>query len=306
MSGIETIVEYGCLSDEQRWHAKRYDWQWLTELDENDRWLVGLLDCLADGEFSGQASAPQFHYLLLEELANGFPKELACDWGEVLAYGHIISYEEMRHGLSLATANHYVKTGELDFISKVSVREFGKRYVWCYQERKYWDLYAFLLAHLFGEVVNTELYRDMRIRIHHPELKQIVTNIMTDEARHTRAWAALIKNLVQSDPRHEERALRSLDRGLTYHNAMVHETFFEGQNKMMQLFLPARAGKKGALDRIIEKKHGLLVEIFGDRNPLSEEDVKAIHLRFLTEAQGATRAVYSPDAAGNIQFIREA
>jgi hypothetical protein len=306
MSGIETIVEFGCLSDEQRWHARRFDWKWLSELDDHDRKMVDLLDCLADGEFSGQASAAQFFELMVREMDAGYPKELAYDWGELFAYVHIIAYEELRHGLSLGLANHFVKNGNLDFISGIPVREFGKKYVWCYEERKYWDIYAYVLAHLFGEVVNTELYRDMRIQIHHPELKQVVTNIMTDEARHTRAWAEMIKNLVRADPRHETRALASLERGLTHHNAMVHETYFEGQNKMMGIFLPARGAKKAAIDRIVDKKVALLVEIFADKNPYTTEDVKDIHMRFLQRALGEKRAVYSPEAEGGIQFVKDA
>jgi hypothetical protein len=177
--------------------------------------------------------------------------------------------------------------------------------VWCYDERRYWDVYSYVMAHLFGEVVNTELYRDMRAQVHHPELKQIVTNIMTDEARHTRAWASLIKNLINSDARHEARALGSLDRGLTYHNAMVHETYFEGQNKMMRIFLPAKPEKEGAIDRIVKKKHALLIEIFGDKTPYTAEEIKATHLNFLTKALGETRAVFSPESEGNITFLKE-
>jgi hypothetical protein len=242
---------------------------------------------------------------MLKERADGYPKELAGDWGEIFAYINIIVYEEMRHGLSLGLANHYVKKGDFNFVSQLSVREFGQKYIWCYDDRRYWDMYSYVMAHLFGEVVNTELYRDMRAQVHHPELKTIVTNIMTDEARHTRAWAALISNLVRSDPRHEERALSSLERGLTYHNAMVHETYFEGQNKMMRLFLPAKPGKEGAIDRIVKKKSELLREIFGDKNPYTTAEIKDMHMTFLSKALGETRAVFSPDAEGNIEFLKE-
>lgn len=304
MSGIETIVEYGCLSDEQRWKADRYRWKWLAELDEHDRKMVKLLDCLADGEFSGQASGFQFHDLMLQEIAKGYPKDLVHDWGELFAYIHIICYEELRHGLSIGLAHHYVTHGNFDYMSELSIREFGRKYVWCYEERRYWDIYSYVLAHLFGEVVNTELYRDMRTQIHHPELKQIITNVMSDEARHTRAWATMIKNLVNLDPEHMRRAIAALEVGLTHHNAMVHETYFEGQNKMMHIFLPARNGKKGAIDRIVEKKFHLLGEIFGDNNPYTEEQVKEIHMRFLARARGQTRAVHSPTAEAGIAFQR--
>ena len=306
MSGIESIVEYGCLSDEQRWKADRYAWGWLADLDEHDRRMVKLLDCLADGEFSGQASGFQFHDLMLREIADGYPQHLVHDWGELFAYLHIICYEELRHGLSIGLAHHYVQHGNFDFVRQLSIREFGRKYVWCYDERRYWNIYSYVLAHLFGEVVNTELYRDMRAQIHHPNLKQIITNIMSDEARHTRAWATMIKNLVSLDPEHMRRAVAALDVGLTHHNAMVHETYFEGQNKMMGIFLPAQNGKKGAIDRILERKWGLLLEIFGDSNPFTEEQVKEIHLRFLQRARGQTRAVYSPDAEAGIEFKRPA
>ena len=53
MSGLETIVKFSYLSDENRWDAKRYQFDWLHELDDNDRGIIRLLDCLRDGEFSG-------------------------------------------------------------------------------------------------------------------------------------------------------------------------------------------------------------------------------------------------------------
>ena len=72
-NGISTIVHFGCLSDEQRWHAYRYNWEWLKELDDNDRSLIELLDCLSEGEYSGQASSVQFHDLLLTEIKENYP-----------------------------------------------------------------------------------------------------------------------------------------------------------------------------------------------------------------------------------------
>lgn len=301
MSGISTIVNFGCLSDEQRWDAKRYDWEWLKELDDHDRDLVKLLDCLSDGEYSGQASATQFYDLLLTEIRNGYPKELANDWGQILAYVNIISYEEMRHGIALSTAHHYVTTGELNYVNTLSTREYTQKYVWCYEDRKYWDLYSYTLAHLFGEVVNTELYRDLRSQVHHPALQEVITNIMKDEARHTQAWAAVIEELVKSDPAHLERSLAVIDTGLTYHNAMVHETYFEGQNKLMQLFLPAKRGE-GAIDRIVRKKTQLMDQIFGEHNPYTLEEIRTQHVSFLVKGLGQTRAVYSAETEDRILF----
>ncbi|MCP2023283.1 hypothetical protein [Pseudomonas laurylsulfatiphila] len=303
MSGISTIVNFGCLSDEQRWDAQRYDWNWLTELDEHDRDIVNLLDCLSDGEFSGQASAVQFHDLLLTEVREGYPKSLANDWGQILAYVNIIAYEEMRHGIALATAYHYVSTGELGYVDKLSVREYSEKYIWCYEDRKYWDLYSYTFAHLFGEVVNTELYRDVRSQVHHPALQALITNIMKDEARHTQAWAAVIEEMVKSDPAHLERSLAVIDVGLTYHNAMVHETYFEGQNKLMQLFLPAKRGE-GAVDRIVRKKTQLMEQIFGAQNPYTQEQMRAQHVSFLVKGLGQTRAVHSPESEDGILFLQ--
>jgi len=304
MSGIETIVEFGCLSDEQRWVADRYDFSWLPELTEGDRKIVRLLDCLADGEFSGQASVAQLYELMIRAVESGYPKELQCDWSEIYAYGSIIAYEEMRHGLSLGKINHYVTTGRMDLFETLPVRTFGEKYVWCYDSRKYWDLYSYLLAHLFGEVVNTELYRDIRSKIAHPKLRQVMTNIMTDEARHTRAWARLIKNLLDADPRHMDGALASLEKGIIYHNAMVHETYFEGQNKMLPLFTATKGEDVGTIERIVKVKMKVLNELFGERNPMTEADIKRIHMDFLDASLGETRA--QSDKDGNIQFLTDA
>ena len=110
MSGIETIVEFGCLSDEQRWVANRYDFSWLPELTEGDRKIVRLLDCLADGEFSGQASSAQLYELMIRAVENGYPKELQCDWAEIY-HANIIT---RRCGTAFARqTNHYVTTGKM-------------------------------------------------------------------------------------------------------------------------------------------------------------------------------------------------
>lgn len=302
MSGLETIAKFGWISDEQRWNANRYNFSWVTELDEHDQQLIKLLDCLRDGEFSGQASAVQFYDLLFQERNAGYPAELANDWSPLLSYMNIIVYEEMRHGITLGLLYNYVTKGDTNYIANVSVRDFGARYIWCYEKRRYWDLYSYVLAHLFAEVINTELYRDVVVRVHHPELKAALSNIRNDEARHIAAWAALIKDLIDADPVHKTRALASLERGLTYHNAMVHETYFEGLNKMLPLFIPAQANKLGPIQRISHHKHKVLNDLFGADNPYSEKDIVNIHMKYLGLASGHTRAQYSESSPGNITF----
>lgn len=302
MSGLETIVKFGCISDEQRWNANRYNFPWLVELDEHDRELIKLLDCLRDGEFSGQASSAQFYDLLLQEREAGYSPDLACDWAPIMSYVNIIVYEEMRHGVTLGILYHYVTKGDMNYIAETRVRDFGKKYIWCYEDRRYWDLYSYILAHLFAEVINTELYRDVVVQVHHLELKAALSNIRNDEARHIAAWAALIKDLVNADPVHKTRALSSLERGLTYHNAMVHETYFEGLNKMLPLFLPDRPNKLGPVERISKHKHKVLEDLFGKDNPYSERDIVNIHMQYLGMASGHKRAQYSATSPGNIAF----
>lgn len=303
MSGLETIAKFGCLSDENRWNANRYEFPWATELDEHDREIIKLLDCLRDGEYSGQASATQFYDMLIHDKQNGYPEELVADWSPLFDYMYIIVYEEMRHGIVLGLLYHYVTTGKTDYISQVDVRDYGKRYIWCYEDRRYWDKYSYILTHLFSEVINTELYRDVVNRVHHPELKAALANIRNDEARHIAAWTALIKDLLNSDPRHKKAALASLERGLLYHNAMVHETYFEGLNKMLPLFLSDQADKLDPIRRITRKKFRVLEELFGDDNPYTEKDVQDMHLSYLHTASGHTRAKFSPSTANNIEFV---
>ena len=79
MSGLETVVKFSYLSDENRWDANRYNFDWLPELDEHDREIIRLLDCLRDGEFSGQASAAQFHDLMIQAKAAGYTDDLVAD-----------------------------------------------------------------------------------------------------------------------------------------------------------------------------------------------------------------------------------
>lgn len=303
MSGLETIAKFGCISDENRWAANRYDFPWLSELDDYDRDIIKLLDCLRDGEYSGQASTTQFYDMLINARNNGYPQELVADWTPLFSYMYTIVYEETRHGIVLGLLYHYVTTGKTDYLAQVDIRDFGNRYIWCYDERRYWDQYSYLLAHLFAEVINTELYRDVVNRVHHPELKAALANIRNDEARHIAAWAALIKDLINTDDRHRKAALASLERGLLYHNAMVHETYFEGLNKMLPLFLSEQKDKLEPMRRITRQKHRLLMELFGDDNPYSEKDIQNMHLAYLQKASGHNRAKFSEDAPDNIDFV---
>lgn len=302
MSGLCTLAKFGYLSDENRWAANRYNFEWLADLDQHDRDIIKLLDCLRDGEFSGQASATQLYELVLEAKRDGYPRKLLADWSPLYSYINIIVYEELRHGIVLGSLHHYVTTGKTDYIEQLDVREFGERYMWCYDDRRYWDLYSYILTHLFSEIINTELYRDVATRVHHPELKATLAHIRNDEARHIAAWTALIKDLLQADERHMQSALQSLDRGMLYHNAMVHETYFEGVHKMLPLFLSEKADKMEPLKRITKQKYRVMTELFGERNPYTEKDIQDMHLSFLMSSSGYTRARYSEESPGNIEF----
>ena len=307
MSGFQTLVKFACLSDESRWFANRFDFEsWLPELDEHDRELIRLLDCIRDGEYSGQASAAQFWDMFIKARNDGtIPKDLIDDWGSIFTYMYTIVYEEWRHGVTLGSLYHYVTTGRTDYIAQVDVKDFMERYVWCYEERRYWNVYSYILSHLFSEIINTELYRDITNRVHHPILKETAGNIRNDEARHIAAWTALIKDLIDADPRHKQLALESLDRGLLYHNGMVHETYFEGLNKMLPLFMSEQFGtnKLPPLKRIIRQKARILHELFGDDCPYTENDIQKMHLEYLQQASGRSRAKYTDDLPSNIEFV---
>lgn len=284
------------MSDEQRWDAERFDWEWLSELDENDRDIAIKLDNLAEGEFSGQASVAQIYDLIIHARKDGMDPDLVADWGEFLAYSSIIVQEETRHGFAFGIVSHFAKTGKRDYIDQLTIKKFSNDYIWCYEVRRYWGLYSYALSHLFAEVINTELYRDIRKSINNECFRDLVLNVMKDEARHTRAWAEIIARIVSSDPRHKEEFLKFLDRGLLYHNAMVHETYFEGQNKMMPFF------NQGTIERVTTKKYNLLREIFGDDNPYSESELMEMHMNFLAKTRGKKRAVFSDTAEGNIHL----
>lgn len=302
MAGLETLAKYGYLSDEQRWNAHRYVYDWLPELDEHDRKIIKVLDCLRDGEFSGQASVALFYDLMREEREAGYSGELLGDWFAFMSYVNIIVYEEFRHGAVLGILYHYVTTGRTDYLATVDVRDLSRRTVWCFDEHRYWDMYSYGLAHLFAEVINTELYRDVAERAHHPRLQETLHNIMKDEARHAVAWKDIFRDLIASDPEHKRRALASLDRALVYHNAMVHDRYFEGLNKMLPLFISRDDEHKSALDRIAHRKHKILEEVLGVDNPYSASDVVNMHMKFLAQSYGRNRAQFSESAPGNIVF----
>ena len=112
---------------------------------------------------------------------------------------------------------------------------------------------------------------------------------MTDEARHTRAWALLIKNLLNAD------ALASLHHLSQCHG---HETHFEGQNKMLPLSHLDDASV-GTIERIVKVIESAQRAVY-DRNPLTS-DIKRIHMDF-DSSMGETRA--QSDKDGNIEFDR--
>ncbi len=302
MSGIETIVKYSCLSDENRWDANKYNFTWASELSKNDKDIIELLDCLSDGEHSGQASSVQFVELMVREMDNGYPQELANDWSEIYAYINIITYEEFRHGLSLGVLYNYIKNNNFNYFKNESISEYGRKYLWCYKEREYWDLYEYLLTHLFSEITNTELYRDLSKQVKHPKLKELITNIMTDEARHMSAWSEVIKNLIHQNKYHKERMLKSLKKGINYHNAMVHERYFEGVNKMMHLFNPEGIKKQPAINIMLKNKYRMLNYLFGEENPLTIDDLYKEHMTFLSRSLGKKRASYDKKATDDILF----
>lgn len=303
MSGLETIVQYACLSDKHRWDVNEYVFPWAADLDLHDREIIKKLDYLADGEHSGLASAVQFSDLLLKEVANGYPQDLANDWAEIFLYINIISYEEFRHGLTLGSLVRYISTGTLDYIANQSVNDYGSRYLWCYKERTYWDIYSYLLTHLFSEITNTELYRDIAEQVHNEHLKQLLLNIMADEARHARAWLEIARNLATANSVHKEKMLVSLDRGMTHHNAMVHETYFEGVTKMVSLFATGNDAKKSGISKIIERKLKFLDELFGNDNPFTIESLSRLHNEFLFHTIGKSKAKYSSNDEYNIMFL---
>lgn len=305
MSGIETIVKYACLSDKHRWNVNDYIFPWVANLDKHDCEIIKKLNYLADGEHSGLASAVQFSDLMLKEISNGYQMELANDWAEIFLYINIISYEEFRHGLTLGTLVNDIENPSSSYILNQSVNDYGRKYLWCYKERAYWGIYSYLLTHLFSEITNTELYRDMAEQVHNQELKQLILNIMTDEARHARAWLEITKNLANSNPYHKEKMLDSINLSMTHHNAMVHESYFEGVTKMMSLFMVGNTDKKSGISKIIERKYRFLEELFGDDNPFTIDSLNKIHSDFLFHTIGKKKAKYGKDSRYNIEFSRD-
>ena len=143
----------------------------------------------------------------------------------------------------------------------------------------------------------------MRLQIKHPMFKEVISNIMKDEARHISAWMNVIKNIVEADEYHKRCFLDAIDHGLNYHNAMVHETYFEGQNKMMRFFVSSKNGEPGTIERIIRSKYKILNTLFGEDNPYSFDKVKENHYAFLAKTRGKKRAVFSEEVEGNICFV---
>jgi hypothetical protein len=302
MPGLQTLAKYGWLSDEQRWDVQRYQFDWASELDARDCEIIQLLDCLSDGEFSGLASVAQFFDLAQGELKNGFSEKLMGDWLPFIGYVNIIVYEELRHGMALGSLFHFVTTKKNDYFSSVDIRDLSSRAIWSYDKHRYWDMYSFGLAHLFAEVVNVELYRDVAEQVTHPQLKALMLNIMKDEARHTAAWLEIFKDIMACDPEHKRRALQTLDRALLYHNAMMHDRYFEGLNKMLPLFVAREGEHKSAVHRIAQRKHKILMELFAEESPYTEKDVINMHMQFLARSVGKNRAQFSESAPGNIEF----
>jgi hypothetical protein len=256
---MKTLIKYADLSDESRWLAKGYNYDF--EISDHDKELLTKLKVIGEGEFTGLASGLLLPKMITEQV----PENLIGDWTSILVYMNIIVYEEFRHGTVIS---------KLSSDEPLDIKKVGVDFIWNKEDRTVWDAYGLLVSHCLSEVSNVLLYSSLVSRIQSPELKEIFKNIQKDESRHLSAWKELIKDLIDDDPYHKEMVLKSLKDGLNKHNAMLGKNYFKGVQETMGIFSP------DSLDKMVDIKYKILNYWFGEEL-VSKRKIKLDYVKVL-------------------------
>jgi len=234
---MKTLLKYADLSDENRWLAKGYNFDF--KITDNDKEVLSKLRVIGEGEYTGIVSGLLLPKMIMEQV----PREFISDWSQIIVYMNIIVYEEFRHGLTISK----LSGGETD-VAKADIFNL--------EGKDYWDAYGLLVSHCLSEMSNILLYKGVIKELETPELIDIFNNIKRDEIRHMMAWKDLIKDLIDSNEYHKGRCKDSLKDGITIHNAFLGPNFDKGVEDTICFF------DSGAVISLMKSKRKIINEWF--------------------------------------------
>jgi len=216
MYSMDTLLKYADLSDETRWLAKGYNFDF--DISDHDLDILNCLEVIGEGEYTGITSGLLLPKMIMDQV----PSEHIRDWTEIVIYMNIIVYEEFRHGYTIS------KLLGKDDLQGVNIFDLSAE--------KNWNAYSLLMSHCLSEVSNVLLYKNIIERFESKELSSIFRNIQKDEARHLSAWKELIKDLIDSNDYHRNKCEESLNDALNQHNASIGDNYDQGVKDTLHFF----------------------------------------------------------------------
>jgi hypothetical protein len=248
-------VKWCSLSDRQRWiDPDNYQYDWLTELSDNDKDIIKSLASIGEGEFSGLSAAK-----LMRTLCDQLPSEYRKDWVGVDLYLSVISYEEFRHGMILSSLNNieYTKADINDMFNAPNTHN--------------WNPYTLLLSVSLSEATNIIMYDNIIGRINDDRLKYLLSNIKRDESRHYTAWKEIVKDLV--DLYKDEFLHAIVTKEAIIHNASIINAYYKGVEDISYVW------DSKSVSKMFKMKYDMIQYWFGDDNPYSLSKLKIAHMR---------------------------
>lgn len=241
---MNALLELSLLS-EKRWPVT--DWSAFDDIAANlspaDREIVGRFDAIAEGELRGLG----MQYELARLLQQATPEDRII-LAEAWAYMPIIVYEEFRHGIILA---------------KLMQREHDSLASCSFDNQEPWqNPYELLVSLLVGEIVNVELYRAAAHAVEGCEIKSVLTNITSDEARHKAAWMRIVEGVCRHE-RGRKMVAAALKSHGHVHQAEIGDRYAAGAAATLSLI------DNGTMVSIVSAKHKYFSKVLGDDMPVT-------------------------------------
>ncbi len=252
---------------DNKWDVKNYKYnELIEELSESDLNIIKALDNIGNGELSAIGIIIQH-----QNLVANYDRKYAKDFYESVMYGFcMINYEEMRHGFILKELASQVNSGS-SFVDNV---DSGLLFELMFETNElYKNPYESLMSYLIGEITNVELYASVESQIENEKLREIIRQIKKDEQTHKGAWLSIIKRMIKENSVHREKFIEATKAIHFVHQAEVSNYFKEGAMSVQMFFTPSVS------KYILEEKHKILVDIFGE-SPLEKAQLLKEHLDY--------------------------
>lgn len=253
---INTTLQNYLQQYERKWELFKYSDLYIDDLSKRDIDLINNLQEVGSGEIRGLGMAEQFSTML-----KTIPKEERIALNESYIFLYQIVYEELKHGLSLKSLKNKNYVDELTYDN---IDDF----IW--NNKTPWNNpFEMIVSFLFGEVVNVELYRSARNVAENIYLKELLSNIMKDEAKHLNTWKMIHKNLYDNFPNLKMIYDTAIIDAINIHQAALGYDFDKGLNNIQSTF------EYGTGVKIVKEKIKTLEYIYGD-DPLPLTKIEII------------------------------